>query len=417
MTTLHTPAAGFDRVTLGIGALPHDVDRDALHLLDLVARLKSESPRILGYPGNRAFDYSFLAPALAVIPNNVGDPDSSDPDDITHTKPYEAAVVRFLTDVAHGDPQRTYGYMTASSTEGILFGLHIARRRLPRAPIYVSDQAHFSIRKCADLLRAELVTIPSRPDGSMDPDALHVACLSRRRRDLLTGRMSPRGAIVLATIGTTMTGALDNPIALRAMAAAAGEVHVHADAALGGLLAAYAPTPRPWDFSAGVDSLQMSMHKLLGSPVPGGVVLARADLVPAQKAGAYVGSVSDRTLSCSRSGLAPLIAWHGLRRLGEAGLCARVRRCQETAAYAINRLQELGWRAWRADPSSITVVFDRPAQAVVDRWHLSCDEAGRCHLVTVPHVTRHSINALCDDLGPTQFATNSRAARLVDNRI
>ncbi|MEU1621492.1 pyridoxal-dependent decarboxylase [Streptomyces sp. NPDC005722] len=403
MTVLDDALPTTGRTTLQIGSLPHDSGQDTRQVLDLVDRLRRENPRILGYPGNRAFDFTDLAPALAVIPNNVGDPTAGDPDDVTHTKPYEQAVVDFLTRVARGEPEDTYGYMTASSTEGLLAGLYTARRRLPRAPLYASDQAHFSVHKCAALLRVELVTIPSLPDGSMDPAALHAACRARRRRDTLSGRLAPRGAIVLATIGTTMTGSCDNPIALRAAATAAGEVHVHADAACGGLLAAYAPTPRSWGFDAGSDSLQISLHKVIGSPVPAGVVLTRSELVPDQHAGAYVGGISDRTLSCSRSGLAPLIAWSALRRTGEAGLCAQVRRCQETAAYAVERLEALGWHPWRFDESSITVVFDRPSRQVLDRWHLA-SEGTRSHLVTVSHVTRRAIDALCRDLihEPTQ---------------
>ncbi|MEU4098048.1 pyridoxal-dependent decarboxylase [Streptomyces sp. NPDC026673] len=395
--TTYLPDAPADATTLRIGALPHDAQRDTEHLLDRIAQLKRASPGILGYPGNRDFDFSALGSALAVIPNNVGDPDDGDASDVTHTKVYEREVIAFLTQVAHGDPDHVYGCFCSSSSEGILFGLYTARRRLPRAPIYASSQAHYSIRKAADLLRTELVTVPSRPNGTMDPDALHDACVARRRRDLLTGRLAPRGAIVVATIGSTMTGSLDDPVQLRTAAAAAGEVHIHADAACGGLLAAFAENPRPWDFDAGVDSLQLSTHKVLGSPIPAGVVLARADLIPAGRAGEYVGSVSDRTLGCSRSGLAPLLTWAALRRLGTTGLCAQVRRCQETAAYAMQRLEESGWQPWRFDDSSITVVFDRPPQHIVDRWHLAC-VGDRCHLVAVSHVTRTSIDALCEEL-------------------
>ncbi|MGI5254110.1 pyridoxal-dependent decarboxylase [Actinacidiphila glaucinigra] len=404
MTVLDDALPTTGRTTLRIGSLPHDPRQDTQQILDHVDRLRRASPHILGYPGNRAFDFTNLALALAVIPNNVGDPDAGDPDDITHTKAYEQAVVDFLTRIAHGDPASTYEHMTASSTEGLLFGLYTARRRLPRAPLYASDQAHFSIHKCAALLRVDLVTIPSLPDGSMDPAALHAACRARRRRDTLSGRLTPRGAIVLATIGTTMTGSYDNPIALRQAAAVAGDVHVHADAACGGLLAAYAPTPRPWGFDASSDSMQISLHKVIGSPVPAGVVLTRAELVPDQHAGAYVGAISDRTLSCSRSGLAPLIAWSALRRIGEAGLCAQVRRCQETAAYAVDRLTAIGQNPWRFDESSITVLFDRPPRAVLERWHLA-SEGTRSHLVTVSHVTRRAIDALCRDLshGPAHL--------------
>jgi len=36
----------------------------------------------------------------------------------------------------------------------------------------------------------------------------------------------------------------------------------------------FVPHPQPWDFRAGIDSISISGHKMIGAPLPCGVVLA-----------------------------------------------------------------------------------------------------------------------------------------------
>lgn len=383
------------RVSLEIGEGPCDPTAAAAHVHDFISHMRAEEPRILGFPGNLAFDFSDLAGILGVLLNNVGDADSPDASDI-NTKAYEREVLRFLARISGGEPEDTYGYVTGSGTEGNLFGLHLGRRRLPDAPIYCSEAAHYGIQKIADLLRMELVQVPCGSDRGIDADALRAEC--RRRRG--------RGAVLVATVGTTMHGAIDDVASCAEAAAVAGATHIHVDAASGGIAATFAPFRLRWGFDAGADSVAISGHKLIGSPVPCGIAMARRELVAAWPAGEYTGA-TDSTLSCSRSGLAALLLWYGLCRRGRRGLEAEIRRALEVAAHAERRLAELARHPWR-HPASLTVVFDRPSAAVCAKWHLPT-EGGLAHLIAVPHVTTEAVDDLCRDLEEdTDNATRRR---------
>ncbi|MGW1363052.1 histidine decarboxylase [Streptomyces chartreusis] len=376
---------------LHIGPEAGDTDSDIALLLKWAGALKAEQPHVLGYPGSLDFDYAALAPLLSVLANNVGDPASADASAI-HAKAYEQAVIDYFAQSAGSDPDAVYGYLTTGGTEGLLFGMATARTALPHAPVYASDQAHYSVGKAARLLGLQLITVVSRPDGTMDPDDLRSKL---HQQTVLAPRNQSPGAIVLATIGTTMRGAYDDVTLLRDAAAMFGEVYVHADAALGGFIAAHAPSLPRWSFRHGADSVSISGHKMIGMPVPCGVVLARRHLVPDVTSAEYV-QATDRTLGCSRSGLAAVLMWSALRRLGHTGMRTRVLGCLDVARYAADRLAAAGARPSRPT-DSVVVCFDRPPPEVVDRWHLAC-EGDRAHIVTVAHVDRAAVDELCADL-------------------
>ncbi|WP_328373206.1 pyridoxal-dependent decarboxylase (plasmid) [Streptomyces sp. NBC_00445] len=379
---------------LGIGQQAADAAADLERLLAWTAQLHREQPRVLGYPGSLDFSFRDLAPLLDVFVNHVGDPSQNDASGV-HAKAFELAVIRFFAEMAGApDVEDVYGYVTSGGTEGLERGLELARECHPHAPVYTTSETHYAVGKITRRLRMTEITVPSSADGSMDPSGLELrAVLHRRARPPIAG--GP-GAIVVATAASTFRGCFDDVSLLRRAAGAAGDVYVHVDAALGGPLAAYAPAEPAWSFRHGADSLSVSAHKLLGLPVPAGVFLARPDLMlrPAERA-EYIGA-NDRTWGCSRSGLSVLLMWAALRRLGHNGMRDRVQACLQTAAYATEQLERAGVRPERI-PGSVTITFDRPAQSVVDRWHLAC-QGDRAHLVTVAHVTRNAVDALCADL-------------------
>ncbi|MFE0800409.1 histidine decarboxylase [Streptomyces sp. NPDC058812] len=345
----------------------------------------------LGFPVNLDFDHRSLAGFLGLHANNVGSPHDESQYHL-NTKPLERAVVSFFADLAGAVPGTAFGYVSNGGTESNIFGVYVGRERYPDAVLYASTQAHYSVPKIARLLRMDYAEVDVLPDAAMDPDSLQARC-----------RENPgRAAVVVATIGTTGQGAVDDLISLGAALRQAGvdRFHLHADAAFGGPIAALGPLPRAWGFTAGADSIAISGHKMIGSPVPSGIVLARADLVAGiREPGVAVGA-DDDTISGSRDALASALLWRELRRLGRRGLADRVKHCVRTAEYAAERLQACG-RNPSYVPGSNTVLFDAPSQNLCDRWALLHD-GGRAHLNTMPHVERKHIDALCRDLEATQ---------------
>jgi histidine decarboxylase len=378
-----------------IGIAPSEPAHTDALIAAFTARMRAEKPHVLGFPGNLAWDYStpVYAELLSILANNVGDPTSGDASNI-HAKHFERAIIDFLTDLARGERGGTYGYVCSGGSDANLFGLAAARHRLPAAAIYVTAATHPSVAKAAALLRMPLVTLPTAGHSDvMDPIALQTAAGGRAG-----------GAVVVCTVGTTMTGAIDDLHALRAAAAAAspGRVHVHVDAALGGWLAPFAEPPGvAWDFADGADTITMSAHKIPGHPIPTGIALARAELVPDWLPADYTGA-RDRTLSCSRSGLSVTLLWAALHLLGYEGLRHLVRECVAVAEHAEQALTSAGLPAQR---SGITVSFPLPGpvedfHSVLARWHLPTERRADTvltHLITVPHVTRAAVVELVSD--------------------
>ena len=387
---------------LAIRALPWDPSE---HLHQAASRMRARQREMLGFPGNCNVDLSAYAPLLSVLFNNVGDPQAAGASNIG-AKAYELAVLEYFAHVAGADPAQVFGYVASSSSEALLHGLYTARQALPDAVVYASDQAHYSVARACEVLRVEMVTVASRPDGSMDPQDLADQAALRARGRIYRRRV---GAIVVAACGSTMRGAVDDIRELRRAASVAGPVHLHVDAAGGALIAAHTdPAPR-WSFADTADSMNISAHKVLGLPVPAGISLVRADLVTATEGGEYL-ATTDHTLACSRSGLAVLLLWARLQELGQSGVSAMIGRCQDVAAYAVERLAEAGVNPTRF-PGSLTVCFDRPPAAVARRWHLAC-EGGLAHIVTTGHVTRAAIDEFAADLAAVGRGTRSEPTGL-----
>jgi histidine decarboxylase len=363
-----------------------DVGRE-LHALR--ERLEGARPYDIGFPGAVDVDYGEVLPMLAYPLNNVGDP-YVDGIGSAHTKHLEREVVEFFADLFRAPEGDRWGYVTTGGTDGNEYGLHLARSRYPDGVVYHSEAAHYSIAKLVERLRMPAVAVRADDRGELD---------YARLGDELADRAA-RPAIVVATAGTTMTEAVDDVRAVTRVAGDAGvrELFVHTDAALAGVpLALLAPWDRSGlDLADGADCVAVSGHKFLGTPFPCGVVLTRRSL--REGVGRpidYVGTL-DSTVGGSRSGHAPLLLWHAVRRLGRDGLRARAEAARRLAAYAVGRLTAIGWPAWRFD-DAFTVVLPTPPAAVLRRWPLA-SSGGRSHIVCMPGVTAGQIDRFADDL-------------------
>ena len=207
-----------------------------------------------------------------------------------------------------------------------------------------------------------------------------------------------RPLIIVATVGTTMTEAVDSVADIRAALTehAVTRAWVHADAALSGLpLALLPPGARPaFDLADGADSISISAHKFLGCPFPAGVYLTSHGSGGGSTVD-YIATV-DTTLAGSRNGHAPLLIWYAIHTLGLDGLRARAYESWRVAAHAVQRLQGIGWNAWR-HPHSMTVVLDTPPAEIATRWRLASSN-GLSHIITVPGVTTAKVDALAAQL-------------------
>lgn len=181
-----------------------------------------------------------------------------------------------------GLPEGAGGQVVAGGAVANLVGLKVARDRAseearesgvrdgPRLAFYASTESHVVHQRAADILGIgshALRSIEVDEGWRMRPEALADAM----ERDLAAGVVP---AAVIATAGTTATGAIDPLPAIAELCERHG-AHLHVDACYGGP-AVLADELRP--LLAGIeraDSIAVDAHKWLYTPLLGGCVLVR----------------------------------------------------------------------------------------------------------------------------------------------
>lgn len=353
---------------------------DALNRFEKLGRL------FAGYPCNQDFDYAALTPFLNYVANNVGDPFHGT-NFASNTHDIEREVILEFARMLHLPEERARGYVTSGGTEGNMYGLFIARELFPDGIVYFSEDTHYSVVKIMRVLKTRSIMIKSQPNGEIDYEDLY--------ETIRVNRDAP--VIFMANIGTTMKGAVDDVSVVRRILKdlAVSQCYIHGDAALSGMILPFVDDPQPYGFHEGFDSLAVSGHKLIGSPLPCGVVVTKKDYVARiSRSIEYVG-VMDTTLSGSRSAIAPLIIWLGLQRYGIEGYRQIVADMLNTAQYAVDHFNELGIPAWR-NKNSVTVVFPKPAPEIVAKWQLASYE-DIAHLIAMQHITKDTIHQIAQD--------------------
>ena len=340
----------------------------------------------VGYPCNQNFDYSALLPFLSYCPNNVGDP-FHDSNFRSNTHEMEREVVGLFADMMHLSRDDAWGYVTSGGTEGNMYGLYIGREMFPDGVVYFSQDTHYSVVKILRVLKSRNIMIKSQDNGEIDYEDLY--------ETIRINRDSP--VIFIANIGTTMKGAVDDVGRVREILddLVITNFYIHADAALSGMVLPFVDEPQPYGFDAGFDSVAVSGHKMIGSPMPCGVALTKREYVGRiARSIEYVG-VLDTTLTGSRNAITPLMLWYAFEQHGLDGFREIVGECISVAEYAVSRFNDSGIPAWR-NRNSVTVVFPRPSEEVIRRWQLAPYE-DIAHLIAMPHVTREIIDSVVDD--------------------
>ena len=362
-------------------------EADHARLDALYAQFAQTRPRSVGYPCNQVFDYSELFRFLEFSANNVGDPFSGSNYRL-NTHEFEREVVREFARYTQAAEGESWGYVTNGGTEGNMYGLYVARELHPQGMVYFSEDTHYSVAKILRLQHMRNIMIKSQENGQLDYEDLHETL--RIHRDV--------PPIIFANIGTTMKGAVDDLARIREILddLAIADYYLHADAALSGMILPFVKGARPWDFAAGADSISISGHKLLGCPLPCGVALARKRHVErVARSVEYVGAL-DTTISGSRNAFTPLMLWHRLRTLGDAGLNALVARCLNLAGHAVEQLRCRGIEAWRHDEHSVTVVFPRPPASLMEKWVVA-PRKKIGHIITLPPMDEAVVEEFADD--------------------
>ncbi len=186
----------------------------------------------------------------------------------------EANVVRWFADMIRY-PREARGLLTTGGSLANFTAVVTARRnRLPdnflSGTIYTSDQAHHSVLKAALLAgfpESNVRQVTADERFRMAPDALRQRISADRRSGAVP-------FLVVASAGTTNTGAVDDLVALAQIAKEEG-LWLHVDAAYGGF---FMLTERGRQVMRGIDladSVTLDPHKALFLPYGTGSLLVR----------------------------------------------------------------------------------------------------------------------------------------------
>jgi len=255
-----------------------DVPVSALDALDDAARILDESiaqprPRYFAFIGSSGLEIGAIADLLAhTYDVNLAV-------DARAATLIEDQAVRWVGEFI-GFPA-TGGAFTSGGTISNVTALAAARERaLPgsrhtglggrRVAVYCSEEVHYSVTRAVELLGIGSDNLRALPlDGlrRMRPDALATAI-----DDDVAAGVTP--IAVIATAGTTLTGAID-PLAALADVCAERGVWLHVDGAYGLPAAAVSARAALFEGLARADSCSVDAHKWLYLPKACGVVLVR----------------------------------------------------------------------------------------------------------------------------------------------
>ena len=161
-------------------------------------------------------------------------------------------------------------------------------------------------------------------------------------------------------------------------------------------------------FRHAIDSISTSGHKMIGTPMPCGALVARREHVERiASAVAYLRS-NDTTLMGSRNGHAVLAIWARLTGHGRDGYAADARNCVQKAEALANRLGQRGVPVL-LNPYSLTVVFPEPSEAIVQTYQLACHR-GEAHAIVMPNVTDELLSRFAEEYLTWWEGRRARAA-------
>ncbi|KAL5231544.1 hypothetical protein ABZP36_030320 [Zizania latifolia] len=354
-----------------------------------VQHLQQSSAYHLGYPLNLDYDFSSLAPFLNFSLNNAGDPFAKVNSSV-NSRQFEVAVLHWFANLWELQRDQFWGYITSGGTEGNLYGLLVGRELFPNGILYASYDSHYSVFKAAKMYRVKCIRIATTVSGEMN-----YADLKSR---LLQNTDSP--AIIIANIGTTFKGAVDDIDSIISTLEKCGfqnRYYIHCDGALSGMMMPFMKQAPKVSFQKPIGSISVSGHKFLGCPMPCGVVITRSEHAGVLSTDIEYIASRDSTITGSRNGHAPIFLWYTLSKNGYKGLVKQVEMCLGNARYLEVLLKQVGISA-ACNALSNTVVFERPKdEKFVCRWQLAC-EGNLAHVVVMPNVTLPKLAVFVEEL-------------------
>ncbi len=359
----------------------------------------------LGYPFNQETDlsefYQWLVDTkladLTLI--NVGDPYKTDWD-MLNTDYFEQKAIDFIAE-SFGFDENHWGVIANGGTDGNMHGIYFGRKALAAKSslppiLYVSKEAHYSLKKIGDIQNIEVRTINAHEMGEMDT------------QDFADKLDTSRPALVAIAIGGTFKGAIDNQREIDAVLKAKKPVayYRHLDVALFGGYLPYLDNKEANNIvnaaEMDFDSIAVSGHKFLSLNEPAGIFVCHKDILNcvSNTPIPYLKGVIP-TISCSRSGFDALKLYWRLMSVGKNGLKEQANHSLKMAVLLEEELKNANVKAWR-NKFSNTVFFERPKEEIVKKYALACNDDEHfgklSHIVAMQYFDEKLIRQIVADI-------------------
>lgn len=306
---------------------------------------------------------------------------------------------------------------------------NIAQQLLTPTVFYSKGHTHYSIPKVAEILRLNIRSVEANEDGSIN--------LANFKKEIIFNQsahpFSP--VIVIANIGTTVTGALDDVPGLKKILEELkpkSGFTIHLDGALTGFVM---PILKPFGeienyFDAlSVNTLAVSAHKYPGLSQPCGIILAKRTFFEkafekSERNIEYVGNIVDVTITGSRSGLNVLMLYNALKTLGlnkNNNLLTRlVKENLENAKYLYDQLVSLYSKADVSYLYHFNVTFPKPSINMAKKYQLMLT-GNKATICVLTNVTKLLIDEFIMELNAEkegkQMAHDQDTIQKIDYKI
>jgi tyrosine decarboxylase/aspartate 1-decarboxylase len=291
------------------------------------------------------------------------------------------------------------GFIVSGGTEANLLALLAARNWLDvsNPEVVLPESAHFSFHKICSILKLKPVWAELDNAYRVLPESVE-RCITDRT------------IAIVGTAGTAELGVVD-PIGRLSEIALAHRVHLHVDAALGGLVIPFLkPVEKDaleFDFHLeGVKSMTIDPHKMGMSTIPAGGILFRDQtyLKSIQTETPYLSDEVQHTFVGTRSAASVAATWAVFESLGREGFNKTVGRCMALTKLLAKSVENFSLKLV-AQPTLNIVAFrtsnsKKTAENLRKQgWYVSYVPRLDCvRIVIMPHLKRKHVQLFLTDL-------------------
>lgn len=319
-----------------------------------------KSQTSLGIPASSLDEFIFRetgafeqqSPLLKVYrqnPNHIGCHTLGDSEEFFNgTQQLEKELIELLAvDMLKAKEASCDGYVAAGGTEANLQAVWIYRNRFlhyyncthNEIAIVCSADTHYSVAKAADLLNINQLVI------QVEEETRKICSESLESIIDLAIQKGKKYFIVIANMGTTMFGSVDDPKVYAAVFQAANlPFYIHVDGAFGGFIYPVSNPENPCLLNnPHVSSVTLDAHKMLQAPYGTGIFIVRKGLIHhvLTREAQYVNGM-DLTISGSRSGANAVAVWLLLFAYGPFGWLEKINKLLYRTNWLCHQLTEAG---------------------------------------------------------------------------